>query len=103
MPATAPIRLPSRYHDLQLTARGGMAEVYRATDTTLDRTVAIKVMDNRFAGEDVRRRFAREGLAAARLSSGPSTVTIYDVGECDGRPFIVMEHLAGGSLEDVLR
>jgi predicted Ser/Thr protein kinase len=99
---SAPLRLPSRYRDPQLIARGGMGEVYRATDTTLDRTVAVKVLDDRFGGQDVRRRFTREGLAAARLSSGPSTVTIYDVGECDGRPFIVMEHLAGGSLEDVL-
>src|SRR3954454_9428667 len=101
MSATS-VRLPSRYRDPQLIARGGMGEVYRAQDTTLERTVAVKVLDDRFGGKDVRRRFTREGLGAGRLSSGPSTVTIYDVGECDGRPFLVMEHVDGGSLEDVL-
>src|SRR3954469_13528084 len=101
MSATS-VRLPSRYRDLQPIARGGMGEVYRATDATLNRTVAVKVLDDRFEQDEVHRRFMREGLAAARVSSGPSTVTIFDVGECDGRPFLVMEHVDGGSLEDVL-
>src|SRR4051794_7228538 len=101
MSATS-VRLPSRYRDLEPIARGGMGEVYRATDTTLNRTVAVKVLDNRFDQDDVHRRFLREGLAAARVSTGPSTVTIYDVGECDGRPFIVMEYVPGGSLASVL-
>ena len=52
--------------------------------------------------ETVRERFAREGLAAARLSSEPGIVMIFDVGENDGRPFIVMEFLSGGSLQEVL-
>ena len=81
-----------------------MGEVYRATDTTLGRLVAVKLLDDRYARDEIiRRRFTREALAAARLSSQPSTVTIFDVGEFDGHPFLVMEYLTGGSLEDVLK
>jgi serine/threonine protein kinase len=80
-----------------------MGEIYRATDSVLDRAVAIKVLAERYAqDESVRERFTREALAAARLSGQPNIVTIYDVGEHAERPYIVMEHLSGGSLEDVL-
>jgi len=93
--------LPPRYVGAQLIARGGMGEVYRATDTALDREVAVKVLSDWYAAdEEVRARFTREALAAARLSSEPNTVTIFDVGESQGRPFIVMAHLAGGSLAE---
>jgi serine/threonine-protein kinase len=96
--------LPARYRNPRLIARGGMGKIYAATDSTLERVVAVKVLDDRFALDDTfRARFTREALAAARLSSGPSTVTIFDVGEYDGRPFIVMEHVTGGSLEDVIK
>jgi tRNA A-37 threonylcarbamoyl transferase component Bud32 len=95
--------LPPRYRDPRLVARGGMGEIYRATDELLGRTVAVKVLAERYAAnEDIRKRFTREALAAARLSSEPNTITIYDVGEWEGRPFIVMEYLAGGSLDEVL-
>jgi serine/threonine-protein kinase len=81
-----------------------MGEIYRAEDETLGRTVAVKMLAERYASDDsVRGRFTREALAAARLSGEPNTVTIYDVGEWQERPFIVMEHLEGGSLEDRLR
>jgi len=96
--------LPERYRDPERIARGGMGEVYRATDSVLGRTVAVKLLAERYAtSDDVRGRFTREALAAARLSGQPNTVTIYDVGEWRERPFIVMEYLAGGSLEEVLR
>ena len=95
--------LPARYQDARLVAIGGMGEVYRATDTVLGRTVAVKLLSERYASDEtVRERFAREGLAAARLSSEPGIVMIFDVGENDGRPFIVMEFLSGGSLQEVL-
>jgi serine/threonine protein kinase len=98
------VSLPPRYEDVQHLARGGMGDVYRATDTALGRRVAVKVLAERYAaGDDIRRRFKNEGLAAARLSGAPFTVTIFDVGEAEGRPFIVMELLQGGSLEDRLR
>jgi serine/threonine-protein kinase len=78
-----------------------MGEVYRAQDSALDRLVAVKLLSDRFATDEaVRRRFTHEALAAARLSNVPSAVTIFDVGEHEGRPYIVMEYLAGGSLAD---
>jgi predicted Ser/Thr protein kinase len=96
--------LPPRYTDVEHIARGGMGDVYRATDTVLGRTVAVKVLADRYAGDaDIRQRFKNEGLAAARLSGAPSTVTIFDVGETDEQPFIVMEFLEGGSLEQRLK
>ena len=80
-----------------------MGEIYRAEDAHLARTVAVKVLSERFAdNEAIRARFTREGLAVARLSNAPSIVTIFDVGEHEGRPYIVMEYLAGGSLADRL-
>lgn len=96
--------LPPRYKDVEHIARGGMGDVYRATDTVLGRTVAVKVLSERYAGDaDVKRRFKNEGLAAARLSGAPSTVTIFDVGEDAGQPYLVMEYFEGGSLEQVLK
>lgn len=81
-----------------------MGEVFRAEDADLARTVAVKRLAERFADDQaVRGRFTREALAAARLSQSPSTVTIFDVGEHEGRPYIVMEYLPGGSLGDRLR
>src|SRR6188474_2836411 len=96
--------LPDRYADSQLIGRGGMGEIYLAQDTELGRNVVVKVLDSRFADrEDLRRRFKREALTAARLSGEPHIITIYDVGEFGGRPFIVMEYLPGGSLADKAR
>jgi serine/threonine-protein kinase len=96
--------LPPRYRSPKLIGEGGMGEIYRATDDVLGRAVAVKVLAERFAkNEAIRQRFTREALAAARLSGEPSTVTIFDVGEWSDRPFIVMEYLGGGSLDDRLR
>jgi serine/threonine-protein kinase len=81
-----------------------MGEIFLATDETLGRRVAIKMLAERYARDaSIRQRFTREGLASARLSGEPGAVTVFDVGEWHGRPFIVMEHVAGGSLEDRLR
>jgi eukaryotic-like serine/threonine-protein kinase len=92
--------LPDRYVGPASIGRGGMGQIYRATDTSLGRDVAIKVLDDRYAQDHLlRARFTREALAAARLSGNPNIVTIYDVGEHHERPYIVMEYLGGGSLE----
>jgi serine/threonine-protein kinase len=81
-----------------------MGEIFRATDTTLGRAVAVKVLAEGYAQDaSVRERFTREALAVARLSGNPNIVTIYDVGEHRERPFIVMEYLPGGSLEQKIR
>ena len=91
---------PPRYKGPQRVGRGSMGEIYRATDATLGRAVAIKVLAQLYAENDsIRERFTREALAAARLSGAPNTITVFDVGEWNGRPFIVMEYLSGGSLE----
>jgi eukaryotic-like serine/threonine-protein kinase len=96
--------LPARYAEPSLIASGGMGRVFRATDSELRRDVAVKVLADRYAeNEDVRARFRREALAAARLSGNPNIVTIFDVGEHQGRPLIVMEYLTGGSLEERVR
>ena len=95
--------LPPRYLNPERIARGGMGEIFRAEDADLARIVAIKVLADRYANDEaIRARFTREALAAARLSNAPSTVTIFDVGEHDDHPYIVMEYLAGGSLADRL-
>jgi len=102
-----PIRtgiLPKRYAEPRLAGRGGMGEIYVARDLELGRTVAIKLLAERLAEDpEVRERFRREALTAARLSGEPHVVTIYDVGEWGGRPFIVMEYLPGGTLADRVR
>jgi tRNA A-37 threonylcarbamoyl transferase component Bud32 len=96
--------LPPRYRVPHRIGRGAMGDIYAATDEVLGREVAIKVLADRYAADEaIRQRFKREALAAARLSGEPGAVTIFDVGEWQGRPFIVMEHLTGGSLEDRLR
>jgi tRNA A-37 threonylcarbamoyl transferase component Bud32/tetratricopeptide (TPR) repeat protein len=96
--------LPERYRDPVRIGHGAMGDIYRARDSLLDREVAVKVLAERYAGDaEIRERFTREALTAARLSSEPGIVTIYDVGEWNGRPFIVMEYLPGGSLEERLR
>jgi eukaryotic-like serine/threonine-protein kinase len=96
--------LPPRYRNPEQIGRGGMGDIYRATDSVLGRDVVVKVLAERYSQDDsVRQRFTREALAAARLSGEPNTVTIFDVGEHNGRPYIVMEYLGGGSLDDVVR
>ena len=81
MPVTRPA-LPSRYATPELIASGGMGEVYRATDDTLGRTVAVKVLSGRWAAdEEFHARFLREARTAASLSGEPNVIAIYDVGE----------------------
>ena len=80
-----------------------MGEVYQATDTVLERSVAVKVLSDRYSRDpEARTRFRREALAAARLSGEPHVITVFDVGEHEVRPFIVMEYLEGGSLHTKL-
>src|SRR5512139_4135157 len=77
---------------------GGMGEVYKACDTRLDRSVAIKVLPPQFSADPERRaRFEREAKMIAGLNH-PHICTLHDVGEHEGSTFLVMEHLTGETL-----
>src|SRR3954463_10792081 len=91
-----------KYHIIELVGEGAMGVVYRATDSVLDRTVAIKVMNESIARqEDLRKRFLHEAQAAASLQH-PNVVSIYDMGEVDGHMFIAMGFVDGVALEKLL-
>ena len=97
--------LDGRYRLDQALARGGMATVYIATDTRLDRVVAVKVMRPALAEDpEFVARFAREARAAARLSS-PEVVAVHDQGTdpSTNTAYLVMEYVAGRTLRDVIR
>ena len=82
---------------------GGMGEVYVARDPTLGRTVAIKVLPQRFSGDrESLSRFTREARSASALNH-PNIVTIHEVGTDNGTPYIVMEHIEGTDLRTLLR
>jgi eukaryotic-like serine/threonine-protein kinase len=98
------IALPSRYRVIRHIADGGMASVWAAQDELLGRIVAVKVLSPAYAADErANRRFLREARAGARLSECRNVVTVYDIDEHDNRPFMVMEHFAGGSVADRLR
>lgn len=102
MPLTIGSRLGS-YEILSALGTGGMGAVYLARDTKLARNVAIKVLQGEDGkGADSARRLLREARAAARLDH-PNICAIYEVGEADGRAFIVMQLLEGKTLEARLR
>jgi serine/threonine-protein kinase len=102
--STPRISLPERYRVVRYIAGGGMAGVWEVRDALLDRSVAIKVLGSHLSEDDrARRRFEREARAAAGLSWHPHVVTIYDVGEHDGRAFIVMELMSGGTVAERLK
>ncbi|WP_109506023.1 Stk1 family PASTA domain-containing Ser/Thr kinase [Nocardioides speluncae] len=95
--------LDRRYLIGRRIARGGMAGVYEATDTRLDRTVAVKIMHSGLGDdEDFAARFVREARAAARLSH-PNVVGVYDQGEDTGTVYLAMEYVPGRTLRDVIR
>lgn len=94
--------LAGRYEIGEAIGQGGMAKVFRATDTTLGRTVAIKVLAPQFARDpDFVARFRREAQAAASLNH-PNVVGVYDSGEQEGNYYIVMEYVKGRTLAEVL-
>lgn len=92
-----------RYEVRALLARGGMATVYEALDTRLDRVIALKVMHPHLADDPgFVSRFEREAKAAARLSH-PHVVGVFDQGESDGLVYLAMEYIPGRTLRDVVR
>jgi serine/threonine protein kinase len=92
-----------RYRIERELGHGGMATVHLAHDEELDRAVALKLLPEHLAGDDAfRARFLREARLAGRLSH-PNVVSVYDAGDADGRPFIVMEYVPGTSLAEAGR
>jgi len=91
------------YRIIEKIGAGGMGEVYLAEDTKLNRQVALKFMPAHLASDtDMRTRFTREAQAAAKLDH-PNIVPVYEVGEFHDRPFIVMAHIDGQSLRDIIK
>jgi eukaryotic-like serine/threonine-protein kinase len=92
-----------RYRVEDVLGRGGMASVYLARDSELERPVAVKVLADHLADQpDFHNRFLREARLAAQLSH-PNIVQVFDVGEEDGKPFIVMECVEGSTLAEELK
>jgi serine/threonine-protein kinase len=104
MAAALDTTLARRFRLEEVIGRGGMSTVYRATDQILARTVAVKVLLPVLADQDpaYSARFEREARAAAALASS-GVVTVYDTGVDDGSHYIVMEYVAGRSLDEMLR
>jgi serine/threonine protein kinase/DNA-binding NarL/FixJ family response regulator len=97
-----PDRLQERYHLLESLGRGGMAQVYRAHDETLNRDVAIKfLLPQRLVSEESSERFLREARIIARLSH-PQIMQLYDVGRQDRWHYLVLEHIKGQNLRQRL-
>ena len=92
-----------KYDVLDVIGKGGMGVVYRAKDPFLDRMVAIKIMTISYADyPDLLQRFYREAKATANLQH-PNIVTVYELGEHEGSPYLAMQYLEGASLEVMLR
>ena len=95
--------IDTRYEIQALLGEGGMASVYRAQDTRLGRTVAIKFIRRRAIPEEqaelVLKRFHKEAVALARLNH-PNIITLHDYGEFEGSPYLVMEYAPHGSLAE---
>ena len=91
-----------KYHILERIGRGGMGTIFKAHDPVLDRLVALKVISSEIeVTDELRSRFFREAQACARLSH-PNIVTVHDMGEDDGRLFLVMELLEGEELRRLI-
>lgn len=96
-------KISDRYQIIKSIGEGGMANVYLAYDTILDRNVAVKVLRGDLANDEkFVRRFQREALSASSLTN-PNIVEVYDVGEDNGEYYIVMEYVEGKHLKNLLK
>ena len=95
--------LDGRYALEALVGSGGMADVYRAKDQLLERTVAVKILHQQYENDtEFITRFQREAKAAARITH-PNIVNVYDVGVAEGRHYIVMEYVPGRTLKERIK
>jgi serine/threonine protein kinase len=101
-PALAPGSQLGPYRIEGTIGRGGMGVVYRASDTRLNRPVAIKVLSVGFGDEAARRRFQREAQTVSSLNH-PHILTVYDIGDFDGQQYLVTEFVDGGTVRTWLR
>src|SRR3954471_10763591 len=95
--------IAARYRLVALLGRGGMGEVYRAEDLTLDQPVALKFLPGGVAADDSRLTQFHNELRTARQVSHKNVVRLYDLGESDGRRFLTMEYVDGEDLASLLR
>ncbi len=91
-----------RYQVQRFLGEGGRKRVYQAYDSALQREVAIATIKTEGLDEAGLERVSREAQAMARLGDHPHVVTIHDIGDEDGRPFIVSQYMSGGSVDDLL-
>ena len=91
-----------RYHVRARLGRGASKEVYLAYDERLDRDVAIAIVAGTHGSERARARVEREAQVTGRLGDLPHVITVYDTGECDGVPYLVMRAMSRGSLAAAL-
>ena len=108
MPAAAPApAVPEsfgagRYQVSRFLGEGGRKRVYQAYDRALDREVAVATVKTEDLDTAGLERVRREAQAMGRLGDHPHIVTVYDIGEEDGRPYIVSQYMPGGSVDDLL-
>jgi tRNA A-37 threonylcarbamoyl transferase component Bud32 len=107
LPPLEPSTFPSahfyEYTDLEVTGRGGMAEVYKATHPTLKRVVAIKVMREEMQDDPMMRLFFERESRALHDLDHPNVIKVLDTGQVDNRPYMVMEFIEGDALSDLLK
>src|SRR5499433_2501916 len=98
-----PVKTIAHYRIVEPIGAGGMGAVYKAYDNKLQRVVALKVLPPEYVSQqDRRRRFFQEARAASALTH-PHILTIYEVGEDEGKPYIAMEFVEGETLRQKIR
>src|SRR5215207_3903234 len=98
-----PVKSVAHYRLVEPIGAGGMGAVYKAYDTKLQRIVALKLLPSEYVSQqDRRRRFFQEARAASALNH-PHILTVYEVGEDDGRPYIAMEYIEGETLRQKIK
>src|SRR5215216_6091282 len=103
MRVTPEIDTVAHYRIMEALGAGGMGTVYKAYDEKLHRVVALKLLPPEYTShEDRRRRFLQEARAASALNH-PHILTVYEIGDADGKPFIVMEYIEGETLRQKIK
>ncbi len=107
-PETPPTKIPTsfadgRYEVKEFLGEGGKKKVYKAYDTLLDRDIALALIKIEGLDEDSRTRITREAQAMGRLGAHTNIVTVFDLGDHEGQPFIVQELMGGSDVENLIQ